>query len=81
MSDKPKKVPVASIHTSFHIFRDIHEAHTGDVTLEEQIKAMTRHVRWHQRQVEVGQTLLKQLEAQRGSTETNIAQIPEVVHS
>lgn len=58
-----KPISVASIHTSFNINRNPNEAHTGDVTLNEQIKAMTRFVRWHERQVEVGRKLLSQLVA------------------
>lgn len=65
----PKRIPVASIHTSFNINRNPHEAHEGDVTLDEQIKAMTRFVRWHKRQVEVGELLLRQLSAQVVATE------------
>lgn len=52
---------VASIHTHFNIFRNPHDARSGEVTLEEQIKAATRFLKWHARQVEVGQKLLKRL--------------------
>jgi len=61
---KPKKaprIPVASIHSHFNIFRNIHEQKTGDVTIEEQVTALARFVRWHERQVEVGKQLLAEL--------------------
>jgi hypothetical protein len=65
MSKKQERV--ASIHTHFNLFRNIHDPQEGDVTLQEQIKAMTRFVRWHERQVHVGKQLLARLEAeQRG---------------
>lgn len=52
---------VAAIHTHFNIYRDIHDAYEGEVTVDEQLKAMERFIRWHKRQVEVGQKLYAQL--------------------
>lgn len=69
MSDKKWK-PVASIHTHFNIFRDVHEAKTGDVTLDEQFKAMERFIRWHERQVRVGKQLLGRLEVVKAAQPT-----------
>ena len=58
------KVRIASIHSSFNIYRNIHEAHDGPVTVAEQLKAIGRFIRWHQRQVTVGEALFKELERQ-----------------
>lgn len=58
------KTPVASIHTHFNLFRNIHEEKTGEITVEEQIIAIERFIRWHTRQVAVGQTLLAKLKTQ-----------------
>lgn len=64
---KARRVPVASIHSHFNIFRDVNVAHEGDVTLAEQIKALQRFVRWHTRQVEVGKQLLADLVKREGA--------------
>lgn len=56
-----KYVPVAAIHTHFNLFRNVHEAHDGPVTIEEQLRAIVRFVRWHERQVVVGKELLTKL--------------------
>lgn len=61
MSKGKNYVPVAAIHTHFNIFRNIHEGKTGPITLDEQIVAVERFVRWHERQVAVGQQLLARL--------------------
>lgn len=64
------RVAVASIHNHFNLFRNIHDAHDGEVTIEEQIKAMERFVRWHERQVVVGKRLLARLEAEQNALAT-----------
>lgn len=56
-----KEKLVAQIHSHFNLFRNIHDVHIGPVTLDEQIKALERFVRWHERQVQVGSALLEQL--------------------
>lgn len=56
-----KQVPVVSAHSHFNIFRNPHDAHEGDITVEEQIKAVDRFIRWHKRQVEVGNKMMAQL--------------------
>ena len=68
MSDKAKKsaTHVASVHAHFNIFRPT-DAPDGPVTRDEQIAALTRFVRWHTRQVELGQQLLKELEAAKAA--------------
>lgn len=53
---------IAQISTHFNLFRAVHDAHTGDVTIAEQIKAIERFIRWHERQVGVGRALLRQLQ-------------------
>lgn len=55
--------PIASIHSHFNIFRDVHEKGDGPITHEEQVKAVQRFIRWHERQVEVGKRLLANIEA------------------
>jgi hypothetical protein len=73
---KHERVKVASIHTHFNIFRNVNEPGAGDVTIAEQIKAMERFTRWHERQVQVGRELLDSLrrvavaEALAAETET-----------
>lgn len=57
--DRPR---VLTVNTAFHINRAPHEAHIGDVTHAEQLKAVTRFIRWHARQVEVGTLMLAQLQ-------------------
>lgn len=71
--------PVASIHTSFNINRNIHEAHTGPITLQEQIKAMERFVRWHTRALEVGKQLLGRLMAEQEAETKAAADIEDPV--
>lgn len=61
-----KREKVASIHNHFNIFRNIHEAHEGPVTTEEQIVAIERFIRWHERQLLVGKALLVRLKAEAG---------------
>lgn len=57
-----KKGPqLAAIHTHFNIYRNLNEAQEGEVTLGEQITAATRFLRWHERQVRVGEELLRKL--------------------
>jgi hypothetical protein len=83
MTDKKKWKPVASVHTHFNIFRDVHDPKTGDVTIDEQIKAMERFVRWHERQVWVGQQLLTQLRGIKDAQSVNSAAEAEsaVIHT
>lgn len=57
---KPEK-HVISVHTHFNIYRNVHDAHEGDVTLTEQLKAAQRFVRWHERQVIVGKALIHKI--------------------
>lgn len=59
---KGPQVAVASVHTHFNIFRNCHDPKEGEVTIAEQITAAGRFLRWHQRQVEVGENLLRKLE-------------------
>lgn len=70
-----KHIQVAHIASHFHINRNIHDPNTGPVTLAEQVLAVERFVRWHERQVEVGQKLLAQLKA----AEAAEAPTPEAV--
>lgn len=58
---KQHKDLVASIHNHFNIFRNVHDAHEGPVTREEQLKAAERFLNWHRRQVKVGELLLAKL--------------------
>lgn len=76
--DKPKKaaaVPVASIHAHFNIFRP-NEAPTGPITRDEQIAAVDRFLKWHRRQVELGQQLLKELAAAKAAEEPPVETPP-----
>lgn len=52
---------IASIRNHFNIFRSEDSEHEGEVTVDEQLKAMERFIRWHTRQVEVGRKLHGQL--------------------
>lgn len=56
---------VARFTSHFNIFRDINEPREGEVTIEEQVKAIERFVRWHERQVSVGRTLLSRIKMHR----------------
>lgn len=55
---------VVDVHSHFHINRNIHDAHEGPITREEQIKALERFVNWHTRQVAVGQIMLTTLKVE-----------------
>ena len=57
---KPKNL--ASIHTAIIIQQT--EPVSGDVTLDEQVKAVQRFIRWHERQSRVGKELLAKLVSQ-----------------
>ena len=56
----PDKLRVATISAHFNILRE-QTTIEGPVTIDEQIGAVGRFVRWHKRQVEVGEKLLDQL--------------------
>lgn len=60
---RQRAVPVASIHNHVNLFRDPKDPNTGAVTVNEQIHAIERFIRWHERQVVIGRTLLAQLRA------------------
>lgn len=70
MSTIKGKVPVASIHAHFNIFRD-NALTAGPVTRQEQIDALERHVRWHERQVAVGKELIARLRKQEAPMDTD----------
>lgn len=66
---KPSPKPVAIIHANFTIRGVNDEPATGEITLTEQIRAVERFVRWHTRQAEVGQSMLKKLDSIRKLSE------------
>lgn len=59
---RPRPVPVASIHNHVNLYRDPKDPNTGPVTRNEQIHAIERFIRWHERQVAIGRELLAQLQ-------------------
>jgi hypothetical protein len=58
---KKNKDQVLHVSTHLHIHRDLHEMREGPVTIEEQIKALTRSITWHQRQLRVEEVILNKL--------------------
>lgn len=74
MSKNDNSIPIVSMHSHFNMFRNPHDAKEGPITLGEQIKAVKRFVRWHARQVQVGQEMLTRLVARQ---EENQVELPE----
>lgn len=65
MSKKTKHEVIASIHAHFNVFREAGEVQAGPVTPDEQVRALERFVRWHERQVVIGKELLARLTMER----------------
>lgn len=61
---RPNEKEIATIHAHVHIMARTDKTETGSITLEEQIKALQRHVAWHRRQVETGEYMLTRLKQQ-----------------
>lgn len=59
MNKTPKLV---QIHAHYSIFRDVDSPIEGEITVEEQTKALRRFVRWHERQAHVGRQMLAEIE-------------------
>lgn len=55
---------IFTVHNHFNMFRDLHEQAEGEVTDAEILRSIERFIRYHQRQVEIGQTLLAKAQAQ-----------------
>lgn len=64
MPDKKKLAQLpraAQIHAHFTIYGTPQDVPDGDITSEEQKKAIERFIKWHRRQLQLGEALLKQL--------------------
>ena len=62
-----KQSVIAQIHTHQHVnlYRSDNDVKDGPATLDEQIKGVTRMLRWHARQAAVANQLLTRLENER----------------
>lgn len=58
-----KKTPkLVQIHNHYSIFRDADSIIEGEITVEEQTKALKRFIRWHERQAHLGRQMLAGVE-------------------
>lgn len=53
---------LAQIHVHFSIHGDSTETLEGEILVAEQVKAVERFIRWHERQVATGRLLLDKLQ-------------------
>jgi hypothetical protein len=64
VSKKTFKMPVAVVHAHFSIHGT--ETADGEIAVDESVEAIRRFIRWHERQVGIGRTLLAKFLAATG---------------
>lgn len=74
---KPKQQTFAHIHANINVGCVPNDTESGVLTLNEKIKAMQRFVRWHERQVVVGNEILATLTKQATTESAESAQPSE----